>query len=543
MEVLFKKIFGRENILSLLNRRVLDLKDGYRQNIAILGNAFIGKSAILQEFVVNLSSKAICPIYIEIDKIDFSCFVKKYIDGLLFNFLSMKSLAQGDSQEILLEISKRFIPATVEQIKKINLYFEKGKRFEAYRELISLPEIFFSETGIYCVVILDEFQNLESLGFPFVFQELGKKIMLQRSCLYIVSSSQLSLAKKIISEKLSLLFGNFDLVDIPPFDVKTSQEFISWKLLDIESNCLYNNFLIDFTAGYPFYLDIIFQEVRNTFLLKNEKSVNIDLLAEVLAKLLFEKKGFLNQHFNLVLKEIEQAGFKRGLTQVLLSLSNGQNKLKNISKNLSKEQGHILQKLTRLLELGIISKNGNFYYIHDKLFSFWLKTVYQDWYYSFDYFSKSKLINFSELLKKIINNFCQISQKDLSDRVIELFFSFDNEYFQFNGHRYRLPIFKDIKALKFAGQEKSGLKAMVARNPDLSWLILLNEELVSETDIANFFEQSKKFNLKTEKRILIFIKDIEPNARLKALQQKMWVWNLTNLNLLMNFYHKPYFIK
>ena len=49
--------FGRAKILNLLKRRVIDLKEGYRQNIAILGNQFVGKTSLLHHFIANLDEK------------------------------------------------------------------------------------------------------------------------------------------------------------------------------------------------------------------------------------------------------------------------------------------------------------------------------------------------------------------------------------------------------------------------------------------------------------------------------------------------------
>lgn len=536
-------LFGRENIFSLLNRRIADLKDGYRQNIALLGNAFIGKTTILKEFIKNLKEEKVLPIYLELENLDFACFVNKYIGILLFNYLKIKSQSRDENLEILLENAKRFIPATVDRIKKLRLLLEKGKHLEAYKELIDLPQAIFEEAGIFCLVIFDEFQNLEEFALDFAFQELGKKIMLQKSCLYVVSSSQKPRAKKILSEKLSLLFGNFDLVDIFAFDAKTSRSFLEEKFSGLQISADYKNFLIDFTAGYPFYLDAIFREISKSVMLYPERPISPEVIIEALYKLLFEKKGFFYQHFELILEKIEAGGFKRSLTQLMAALASGQNKLKDISGVFSKEKNSIAQKLSRLIDLNVISKNGNFYYICDRLFGFWLKAVYQVKRNSFNYDAEVLEGNFKELLKKSMNDFSQIAKKDLSRRVIELFYSFDNEYFQFNGHKYRLPIFKEIEPLKIEKERGLSLEAILAVNPEMSWLVLLKEGAVCETELNNFLERIKNFNLKPAKKILIYVSDIEPNARLKALQEKIWLWNLTDLNLLMNFYHRPYFIK
>jgi hypothetical protein len=536
-----ENLFGRENILGLLNRRVADLKDGYRQNIALLGNQFIGKSTILQEFVRNLSDEKLLPVYLEIENIDFTAFVNKYLGALLFNLTKIKTKTEYDNFEILIEEAKRFIPATVEQVKKIRHSLEKGKNLEAYRELMGLPQKIFEESGFFCVVIFDEFQNLEEFGLSFVFTELGKKIMLARSCLYIVSSSQKSRAKKILSEKLSLLFGNFDLVDVFAFDVRVSKNFVNQKL-DVSMHNDYRNFLIDFTGGYPFYLDVICQELRkhSTGLVRN---VSLDSMVDALAMLLFEKRGFFYQHFSLLLERVEAGGFKRNFTGTLLALANGHNKLNEISSCVAYEKGSVAQKISRLLDLNVVSKNGNFYYICDRLFNFWLIAVYQSKTRSFNYDYKAQEVSFKNLLRNSIENFCRISQKALTNRVIELLYSFDNEYFQFNGHKYRLPIFKEIQPLQMELQRKSSLETIIARNPEISWLVCLKEGVVQEEEVSSFLESVSKFKIKPDKKILIFIDDIEPNARLKALQEKMWLWNLTDINLLMNFYHRPYLVK
>ncbi len=538
-----ESLFGRDNILGLLNRRVADLKDGYRQNIALLGNEFIGKSSILQEFTKNLKDDKVLSLYLEIENIDFPDFVNKYIGTLIFNYLKTKAKAVDENLEILLESARRFIPATVEEIKKIRLHLEKGRNLEAYRELMGLPEVFIEETGIFCLVIFDEFQNLEEFGFSFIFQELGKKIMLQRNCLYVVISSQRSRAKKILAEKLSLLFGNFDLVDIFAFDVKASQDFIASKIPNIELNNDYRNFLIDFTGGYPLYLDVICEELNKLSLKNFEKVISLESLIETLIELIFEKRGFFYQHFNLILERLEMASFKRRLTPVLLSLANGQNKLKGIVSYFAKDKISVEQKISRLLELSLISKNGNFYYICDKLFSFWLREIYQKSTKSFDCETKTQTEYLKGYLRSLIDSFCQTARKNLSERVLELFYSFDNDYFQFNGHRFRLPVFREIKPLKLEKQNNAQIDCLIARNPELSWLVLLRDGLVTEEEVSFALEKMEKFDIKPEKNILIYVSDIEPNARLKALQEKVWLWNLSDLNLLMNFYHRPYFIK
>ena len=52
--VVGEKFFGREEVLELLNKRVLALKDGYRQNVALTGQSLSGKSSVNAQPPVNV---------------------------------------------------------------------------------------------------------------------------------------------------------------------------------------------------------------------------------------------------------------------------------------------------------------------------------------------------------------------------------------------------------------------------------------------------------------------------------------------------------
>ena len=54
---------------------------------------------------------------------------------------------------------------------------------------------------------------------------------------------------------------------------------------------------------------------------------------------------------------------------------------------------------------------------------------------------------------------------------------------------------------------------------------------------------SKQHKQKLQRRVIISLADLEANARLKALQERMWIWNEDELNTLLNLYDKPYIVK
>ena len=133
--------FDRKSVLELLKRRVIDLKEGYRQNIAFLGDKYIGKSSILRKFVSDLDDDGTIEIYLDLDNKDFNYFFSKFAGSILYNFSRSKKLVLHDDINLLMESTKKLIPQTVEEIKKIQTNIAKGRLAESYRDLISLPEI------------------------------------------------------------------------------------------------------------------------------------------------------------------------------------------------------------------------------------------------------------------------------------------------------------------------------------------------------------------------------------------------------------------
>jgi len=134
-----KNFFGRIDILGLLKKRVIDLKAGCRQNVALLGNQHVGKSSLLQNFLSNLDEEEVIAIYLDLENKDFNYFFRKFTGSLLYNFSVNRQLPLHDDLNLLLESTKELIPQTVQVIQKIQKDFEHGKLSASYLGLLMLP--------------------------------------------------------------------------------------------------------------------------------------------------------------------------------------------------------------------------------------------------------------------------------------------------------------------------------------------------------------------------------------------------------------------
>ena len=171
----------------------MGLKEGYRQNVALLGDRYIGKTALLHRLMSQMEEQDVFFIYLDLENRDFDYFAIQFTKSLLYNYLKKENLSPlQEDLKLLCLAAKDRLPRTVFLVQAIADLTAQGKVLEAYHMILSLPEVMTQETGKSVVLIFDEFGHLENFNIPEVFVELGKRIMTQKNCLYIVASSNAS---------------------------------------------------------------------------------------------------------------------------------------------------------------------------------------------------------------------------------------------------------------------------------------------------------------------------------------------------------------
>ena len=532
------RFFARRDILELINKRVLSFIQGYRQNIAVLGDELVGKSSVVRYFLDNHLPPGVIPIYISIDSLQIDCFVKRFCGSLLYNFLQLKGIRPSNELEYLITKSQEYIPQTVAKIRSIISNLGQQKTDAIFQMLFDLPAIFTAESQSLCLVILDEFHNLEDLKAKNIFQELGKRIMLQKKVMYLFVSSFRAKAKKIIEDELSLLFGNFENIGIEPFDNKTADDFIVRNLPDVNIADTYKEFIINLCGGSPYYLDLFCQELIFISKLKDKTTLSLEDVIDVLENLLFNPLGRLNARFDSKLHIVTSCKGGNCAADILLAISSGFNKFKEVAVNLNKAKKDIIQKVNRLTELNLISQNGAFYKINDKVFGLWLKTVYKIRRDSFIQDADNLRDSFRRELQMMFDFLLGESRKKSTERIIELFNLFKDDSILMESRRIKLADFKEIRFFGFGGNDIRML--IIAKDrQDTLWITFLKEDMVTEDDVIEFARHIKHNESRIKRKIVIGLSQIDPNARLKALKEKMLIWDRRNVNQLFELYGKP----
>ena len=522
------RVFGREFYINILEKRTRDLKDGYRQNIALIGDEFVGKTSLIFNFLDRFCDNHFITLYIEARPESLASFAKRFLAVLLYNFLINANMPLKEDLNFLINKSSKYIPKTVEKIKLILTALDRRKKGNIFTELLSLSEMINQETGKFCVVILDEFHNLENLGIKNLYSEWSKLLILQKNTMYIIVSSMKFKTRMILSKNLSLLFGNFEIVVVEPFDIKTSEEYLEQKLNKLELNKGFRDFIVHFTGGYPFYLEVI------TDTLKKADQIN---LIDTLLELLFESSGILNQRFSNFIKRFLDSPCSQDYLSILYLISNGQNKFKDIAHILHKQRKELAPKINHLLELDAITRSGDFLRINDRVFGFWLKFVYQGKIHSLTFDAKNQKAIFRDSITGMLQEFLLHAQKPIIERMAELLRLFQDEVIQMERKRFRLTHFKEIRPLEF--NDRSLKEGLIGRSNDSLWIMAFKNDLITEEDITAFAKECKRFRHKLQRKIIVTSQDIDSNARLKALEEKIWTWDLNSLNQILDLFSKP----
>jgi len=530
--------FDRNAYLQILQKHFNDLVLGYRQNLAFVGNELIGKTSLILKFLNEFHDERILPIYICAKKEELYFFAERFINNMLCAFLNTKGIEVKEEREYLLNRAEEFIPKTAKRIRELKATI-KRKKETLFMELLSIVELLNKETDKFTVVILDEFHILEELGIKNLYRDWAKILVLQPSTMFVVISSSCFKTKRILGDNLNLLFGKFELFEVEPFDYQTSKEFLQDRLngLVLEDKTL--DFLVGLSSGVPFYLKM-FSDSIYKIKSQNLLDTHIDKESVIFAllELLFDETGALNRHFHGYLNRFLELGIPPEAIRILYSISKGYNRLKDMIETLSYMQKKYINKmLHQMLQEDIISKNGDFYKVNDRLFGLWLKFVYQKKtdLHNFNFYGQRD--KFKEELEKLYQEFVSDASKKPLDKLIEIMHLFENDYADIDNRKLKLVNFREIKPLFFSFPSIN--EGLLARANNYLWIIALNYHSLKEADIVEFVKECKKYKEKKQRKIIVTFQPLDINTQLRAKEEKIITWDIKSVNLLCELFNRP----
>lgn len=536
------EFYGRQDILSILDKRAHGLSKGYRQNIAIIGDEFIGKSCLIRYWLSKYHDNFVIPVYIEVKPEKINVFLEKFIGTLLFAFLKNSQIDLRDNIDFLIGKAQSYAPRTCTSIKELLSPKERKNKQESFLKLLELTELLYGETGKHCIIIFDEFHLLAELNVKDIFPNWRKQIMLHKNTMYILLSSRKQLANKLLASDLDLLFGNFEKIELKVFDNKTAQGLVQDKFKTLNIALEIKDFIVNFSFCHPFYLTVICNAVIEYQTKNPALCLTIASFTTSLESIFSEGWGILNSRFSYMMKEIEERCKDTRVRKILLSLASGITRAGEIAHYAGSSKKEVSLLLTQLYGYDVVSKNADLYVLNDRIFGFWLRCIYANRLSAFSIDNDRLKQLFKKEIEALYAHFCDAQSKEISERILELFNQFGNESVEVHKKRMRLNHFKEVKLLNING--KNIKEGILARAANCLWIAGLKEDRVVEEDIIEFVDVCKRFKYnKSQKRIFITFNDMDANASLIAKEEKIATWDIAFINSLLDIYDKPRIVR
>jgi len=526
--------FGRKRICALLEKRFASFQKGYRQNIGIVGPPFIGKTFLVQTFLKPLMQTDIIPVPISCQEFDsFERFSQRWMSELLFSFYGAIGEPLPTNFQSLIRSLRGILPKTLQRMRLVKKLTFKHRYEQAYQELLHLSGILQQECGKKVLMILDEFHRLGELELDDPFGNLGNEIMIQKETMFLVTSSRPGYSATIFREKLSLLFGNFEVVELCPFDFKDADEFMKERFKNRTLDDGLKHFLIRMTDGHPYYLDLLAARLERCSV--NFTGTNSDLLIEALTAELYERRGMLYQHFQSRLYQMAQSRPWPLFADVLLAIALGHKKFHQMIRFLQQKGNDVKKILERLVATEVVEKHGSLFQIPDPLFRFWLAKVYHRQRFLAERAPAAKVQNFREDVNQAIRASASEDKRELPKRIEGLFLKFRNDVVKLNKQKFKCPHFTEVLSRPNNGR----IFPVFAKNGQTRWLCQVLSSPVTEENVSTFLEDLKRLRSPVHKKLIIGLKGIELNAKLLAQEAKIQYLDLRNLNFLLDLYDQP----
>lgn len=538
--------FVREKLVSLIEKRIEALEKGYRQNIGLVGLPGYGKTYCLEVVFDALAAQhRFIPVYINAEIDGFELLVDRWAGSLLSGFFISQNLNVPQTFHSLLLAADPLIPKTTERIRHLKKLARREKPGHLMKELFSLSGILAEETGKKMVLILDEFDKLERTFLCDPFSTLGKEIMVQKDTLFLVSSSSPSKAREIFRDKLTMLFGNFEVVDFRTFTFKETRLFMESRLPEIRLTNAQLQFLIRLTDGIPAYVELLADQLRIVLAIiaSSENALMKDFGPQMPDSFFLQAfhaelmtKGRLAQILDRKLDFCRMLSKdSASYIKALVAISHGRHKVNAIAAATERKLADTKKILQKLAEEDLVSRSGNFYLIQDPLFKFWIREVYERLRQSY---ALARTQVSEELFGILVKEFEKVKKEEsesLGIRMERLFKDFSNDVFEIQGKKISCLQFSDV-ILRETGPAAHSL---VVKNSRSRWHCQIASEAVKEEEVAALIEEIKKYRKKPQQKILIALQGIEQNAKLMAQQAGIQIWDLRLVNRLLDLYDLP----
>ncbi|MFQ6014098.1 MAG: ATP-binding protein [Anaerolineae bacterium] len=517
--------FDREEILERLKAE---------RNFALIGQRKVGKTSIILEYLRrNPNSQVLSPyIYILFEETPTS-FVRKYLRAILLSFLGSIGERRDPfaSIEELMTPTIQTLPSLAAPLMRLTRAVEGKPDAEILAQVLALPGRMAEATDKRFLICLDEFGALANFDLP-IFDLLRQRIMEDQMVRYITAGSAIGTMQQVLADSVAPLFGHFDVIWVNAFSYEDAHRFLrqSFDKAGITLPELFLNYLLEFTAGFPYYLAVLAESIIFFCRQAKRSTVETSCVISALQKEVFETDGRVYIHF---VDSLEKSLLQRNLgkhLEILKSAAPGGLRLTDIAVETGYSPQELNYPINFLLRARYLTKRNQLYYVPDPTLQFWLEHCYplQEEVYLADF--DTKIQRFRSQAEAMIAAFKTEIGKGHESRVRELFRSFDGRQ---KLHGRTLPRFIHVDRQEMAGEEFD----LVGEIEEGYWIGEIKAGPVRVGEVERLLAKLAKLDQgKIQAKLLICLAGIEDRARQQARDAELWLWDLADVNTMMKAY-------
>ena len=359
-------------------------------NVALIGPRRIGKSSIVEQFLLTLKQK---------DTIKFRFNVQsnmgtpgKFAVRLLRSFLSsyfeqFSKLANPGmdvieiNPSVLADAASHINSKTLHNLTRfLDSYFPPSPENEraVLEKILRFLDNFSAEMGVKAVIGLDEFQDIVGLNKYGDFRSgnvlafLEDIISGQKNVWYLFTGSAVRIMTRILESEDAPYLGRVKRFNVQPFNKDDTLKLV-YKCINkpISSDAL--NLLFTLSKGHPFYIVVIIgaaDTISGRSKVVSKQSIEEAFISELSGGMLDTHCNYL---FNTSLGRVKSAPF---LKETLRELCAGESSVTQLSARVGRSTGYLSLPLRNLYNLDLIDKRNKKYFIADHVLEIWLRTVY-----------------------------------------------------------------------------------------------------------------------------------------------------------------------
>jgi len=345
------------------------------QHFALIGHRRIGKSSVMHVVKDKLEKdRNTIPVYLDVQQIipfNIDEFLRVYASSIFEAYYAKKGNAAFGLKV------KNFIKSGIGELKEIIagfrgqmknffvFWFEKAEKkslSEFVKESLNLSELLAEEKEKF-VIMIDEFQDIESLGLDFEKAFRSNMQQMKRTS-FLISGSQVSVMRKLMYSETSPLYNLFIVKYVEELEPKEAKEFLNerFKKAGIRTTPEAIDEIIKLTNAHPYHIQWLGRACMSK---AADNIITKETVGEAFQWAIREEAGHLEYAYSRL------TGKARAIVTACAKL--GPAEPVEIAKELHEESDRIRPFIPSLVDEGYLIKENSKYKIRDPVLEAYIK--------------------------------------------------------------------------------------------------------------------------------------------------------------------------